>query len=95
VGTNRRYGSPSERAEIRRRREAMITPDGCKRIRHCWVKVNLADAFDDPEAPGVIVEWAHGRNNDLWYARVVHVPDGHTVVDAWFPYTQLTPVDSR
>jgi hypothetical protein len=73
----------------------MITPDGRRRVRHCWVKVNASDAFADPQAPGVIVKWAQGRNNQLWYAYVIHVPDGDSVVGRWFPYTQLTPVDPR
>jgi hypothetical protein len=35
------------------------------------------------------------RNEQLWYVWIVHVPDGQTVPDRWFPYTQLTPVEPR
>jgi hypothetical protein len=55
------------------------------------VKTRAGAAFNDPDAPGLIVEWARGRN-DLWNARVVHLPDRGTVVDEWFPYTRLTPI---
>ena len=89
MGTNRRYGSPAERAERQRQRDALLTPEGRRRLRHCWVEV--ASSFDhDGPAPGVVVEWA--RNRDLWYARVVYVQGSSTVIDGWFPYTRLSPV---
>jgi hypothetical protein len=75
---------PGERAELRPRRETMISPDGRRRVRHCRVTTSAAAAFDDPDAPGLIVEWARGRN-DLWYARVVYLPVRGTVVDEWSP----------
>lgn len=73
MGSNRRYGSPGERAELRRGREAMISPDGRRRAGHCWVTTAAAAGFDDPDAPGLTAEWARGRN-DMWYARVVYMP---------------------
>jgi hypothetical protein len=47
VGTNRRYGSPSERAEIKRRKQSMVTAEGRTRVRHCWVDVDRSAKFDD------------------------------------------------
>ena len=90
VGTNRRYGSPSERVEIKRRKQEMVTPEGRQRVRHCWVDVDPLAKFDDSRPPGLIVEWALNRRNNIWYARVVYLQD-HTVIDTWFPYMQLTP----
>jgi hypothetical protein len=89
MGTNRRYGFPADRDVRRRQRDAMLSPEGRRRLRHCWV--DIGPSIDNADqAPGVVVEWA--RSRDLWYARVVYVEGTSRVVNAWFPYTRLSPV---
>jgi hypothetical protein len=85
MGTNRRYGSPAERAEIKRRKQAIVTPEGRRQVRHCWIDV------DEPRPPGLIVEWALNRRNNIWYTCVVYIRNQTDAIDTWFPYMQLTP----
>jgi hypothetical protein len=91
VGTHRRYGSPAERAAIKRRKQEMVTPEGRRRVGHCWVDVDRSAKFDDTRPPGLIVEWALNRRNNIWYARLVYIRNQTDVIETWFPYMQLTP----
>lgn len=42
-----------------------------------------------PRPPGLGVEWAPNRRNNIWYARVVYIRNHTDMIDTWFPHTHL------
>jgi hypothetical protein len=60
-----------------------------RRIRHVFVALRVGDEI--LERPGVLLDWV--REPQGWVARVAYAADDDgTLVVAWFPARQLTPV---